>query len=269
MTKYIFLITATVLVIAIFVFVYKGNKKSDPINGLLGAKYSPSLLGRGLLYRYYVPVTETNKKYPLVVYLHGAGERGTDNQSQLNNSALVWVSSAVQKQHPSFVIIPQCPPNRKWTNTKEKGAPYLFFNQDEIPESKEMKMIRMLIKEFIEKYPVDTNRIYISGFSMGSSGTWDMITRYPDLFAAAIPVSGANDTTKADKITTMPIHIFHGAKDEICPPITSERMYSILHRLGSPCELTVFPDKEHVCTDEAFETPGLFDWLFAQDKSRR
>jgi predicted peptidase len=266
MKKYSVTGILTLIVLITVIYFYNRHTGNDIINRFKAGKFSKNLFSRGLLYRYYEPVVEPGKKYPLVLYLHGGAERGSDNKSQLNSAATIWSGDAVQKNNPAYVIIPQCPRGHKWVNTKENHPPYLFFSQDSIPESTEMKMVMLLIHDFTKKYPIDTNRIYVAGFSMGSSGVWDMITRYPEFFAAAITVSGANDTTKAGKIVHLPIKIFHGAKDETCPLYLSEKMHDALHRMGSTCELTIFQDLGHVCVDQAFQSSGLFDWLFAQNK---
>ena len=154
---------------------------------------------RDLLYRLHIPLKAGEKtavKFPLVVYLHSGASGGCDNKAQIEKGAETFADDALQAKHPCFVLAPQCPSRRQWLNTTFKKMPFTNYDQDAIPESHEMKMIVRLIHRLIRDYPVDPLRIYVTGFSMGGSGTWDIITRYPNLFAAAVPFSGVSDPHK-------------------------------------------------------------------------
>ena len=216
-----------------------------------------------LLYRLYTPPVKG--KLPLVISLHGAGGRGDDNKSQLNDIVSFFTSSKLQKKYPCFVFAPQCPVGKKWLNTVT-SYPFDHYNQSEIPESKQMKMVIKVIHQLIEKYPVDTNKIYIMGFSMGASGTWDIITRYPDLFTAAALFSGVSDTTTAVKVTHIPIWAFHGDRDNIAPVRLNQEMQAAINNLGGNCKLTIFKNTGHDCSGKAVHYPGFVDWLFDQHK---
>jgi predicted peptidase len=220
-----------------------------------------------LHYRLFHPRIEDGRSYPLLIYLHGAGQRGNDNKRQLDGLMLFLTSKKVQKKHPSFVLAPQCPENRQWLNTNFKKIPFEHYNQSEVTESDENKMIIRLIETLSNQYPIDKNKIFILGFSMGSSGTWDIITRHPNLFAAAVPISGVSDTTTAQKIKNIPVWAFHGENDSVAPVQLNMEMQETINKYGGNCRLTVFKGKGHGCSWDAINHPGLIDWLFSQQKN--
>lgn len=130
-----------------------------------------------------------------------------------------------------------------------------------------MKMIVKLINQLTRELPIDKSRIYVLGFSMGGAGTWDIITRHPDLFAAAVPMSGQNDTATAAKITHIPVWAFHGKKDDIAPARLNEEMRDAINKSGGNCRLTIFDNLEHSCEKQAIKYSGLIDWLYTQKKN--
>lgn len=215
-------------------------------------------------YRFFKPANlDQSKKYPLVLTLHGAGERGGDNELQiaLHSIATTWVDSTTQSKYPCFVVSPQCPLNNKWVDVNWGS---LTVDQDTIPISNELNAVIHLIDELIDAYPIDTNRIYVTGLSMGGFGTWDLITRFPDKFAAAIPMSGAGDPAKVNLIKHMPIWVFHGSKDQAVPVEGSRIMVNALRAAGSNVIYTELPEGAHVIWKPIYENPLLIDWLFAQ-----
>ena len=264
MVNLILSVTIGLIVIIFFVFVKKSRFSHQ---NLLVGVYQSLKSSLPLQYRYFKPETQENKLYPLLIFLHGSRQRGTDNNSQLNEEALFWVSDQVQDKHPSFVILPQCPPTKKWVNTKDISYPFNNYNQDEIPESEILKTLLELTIKFTSQYPIDLNRIYISGFSMGGSGTWDLLTRHPEIFAAAIIVAGASDPNKAFTITQIPVKVFNGELDHIIPPELNVKMCNELVKLGGKCDLAVLKGEWHECVMKALQTPGLVDWLFEQKKN--
>jgi predicted peptidase len=245
------------LLLAIIVIAWKYSRK-DPYPELKRSKH------KGLPFRYFTPENQTDK-LPMVIYLHGAAERGSDNLKQINTDALIWIDQQVQEKHPCYVIIPQCPKGKYWVNIERK-FPFTHYQQDQIPVNKQTKALLEIIDHFIKNYPVDPSRIYLAGFSMGSAGAWDLITRYPEKFAASINMAGTCDPSKAGKAVSVPIRAFNGAEDEIMPPELNSAMCDAIKKLGGDCELMVFEGVDHVCTDHAYQTPGLFDWLFSQMK---
>ncbi len=234
------------------------------------------------------------QKYPLVLALHGAGERGADNQVhiEVHRMATSWADSANQEKYPCFVVAPQCPADNRWADQDWSKGYYLI---SETPISNEMATVNDLLDSLINEFPVDTNKMYITGLSMGGYGTWDMISRFPHRFAAAIPMSGGGDSTFAHRIKHIPVWAFHGEKDSTVPVFGSRDMITALERTGraavfthcrygdcaglSDDELnaaiahgatllyTEWKGKDHVMWAESYDLPQLFPWVFAQDKS--
>ncbi len=220
--------------------------------------------GDSLNYRLLGPDYNTSRKYPLVIFLHGSGERGNDNKAQLKWGVLNFASDKMMLHHPAFVIAPQCPENQSWANfdqTKNSGD--LTLNA--VP-SKPMDLLMKLVKDFIKTHPVDTNRIYITGLSMGGYGTYDAIEREPNLFAAAVPVCGAGDVTKASRIAHIPMWIFHGSEDPAVPTQYSLDMANALFKAGAKPGLTFYPEIGHFSWLGAYTDDLMLEWMFRQRK---
>ena len=146
-----------------------------------------------LRYRLYVPADyKAEKSYPLLVYLNGAGSRGTDNAKQLVNLAPLINPLIDNSDYPCIVAVPQLPGDKQWVNTNWSLGSY---NQNQVAESAALKLLIGMIGDLQNTYAIDSNRLYLMGQSFGGYGTWDAITRYPDMFAAAIPMCGAGDPT--------------------------------------------------------------------------
>lgn len=220
--------------------------------------------GDTLRYRQLFPDSDTLRKYPLVIFLHGSGERGNDNESQLKWGVRNFATDQAMKMHPAFVIAPQCPNNISWANfSNNKNRTEMSLQP---APSKPMELLIALIHQFIKKFPVDTNRIYITGLSMGGFGTFDAIERYPHLFAAAVPVCGGGDVVKAPSIAHIPMWIFHGAEDPAVNPVLSLNMVNALTKAGAHPGFTVYPETGHFSWISAYSDPLMYEWLFRQHK---
>jgi len=215
-------------------------------------------------YRYYLPNTSHSDRIPLILFLHGANGRGEDNIKHLDYAATFWASPEVQNKYPAYILAPQCPPNRQFVNTSFKTTPFDHYVQDSIPESDELIMVLDLVNEFCHTYSIDTSRIYIVGFSMGASGTWDLITRHSGVFSAAIIMAGVSDTSKAETITHIPIWAFNGENDAIAPAKLNKEMVKTINEMGGNAQHTVFIGIGHDCIRQTYQTSGLIDWLFSQ-----
>lgn len=217
-------------------------------------------IGDTLLYRMLMSDYDTIRKYPLVVFLHGSGERGDDNEAQLKWGVMNFASDDHMKMHPSIVIVPQCPENMRWGN--------ISYDDNSLQPSptEPMKLVIELIHQTIKNMPVDTNRIYITGLSMGGFGTFDAITRHPNLFAAAVPVCGGGDVSKASSIAHIPIWIFHGALDSGVDPVLSQNMVVALTKAGAHPGFTQYPETGHFSWIAAYSDPMMMDWLYRQRK---
>jgi pimeloyl-ACP methyl ester carboxylesterase len=157
-----------------------------------------------------------------MLVLHSAAERGTDNVLQLTNSriATCWADSVAQLTHPCFVVAPQCPPNGGWSSGLTA------------PIRPELAVVCEILDSLAREFSLDTNRFYVTGFSMGGSGTWEIIMRFPGRFAAAIPMSGGADPAYASNCAGVPIWVFHGTRDQLVNIQYSRAMIDALHALG-------------------------------------
>jgi len=220
--------------------------------------------GDTLSYRQLYPDYDTLRKYPLVIFLHGSGERGSDNESQLKWGVLNFSAEQTMIKHPAIVIAPQCPANQGWSNFSggRKSTDMTLLPSP----SKPMELLIELIHKLAKELPVDTNRIYITGLSMGGFGTFDAIERYPLLFAAAVPVCGGGDISKAASISHIPIWIFNGAEDAAVNPLHSLSMLEALTKAGSHPGFTQYPEVGHFSWLGAYTDPLMMEWLFRQHK---
>jgi predicted peptidase len=202
------------------------------------------------------------QKYPLVVFFHGAGERGTDNKLPLTHIAPLFLKPDHRSSFPCFVLVPQCPKNVKWVDTDWK------LEQHTQPEkmSAPMEMTIQLLENLQKEYAIDAKRIYVTGLSMGGFATWDIIARYPKKFAAAVAVCGGADEKTAKKVKDLPIWAFHGALDKVVLPSRSRNMVKALQEAGSKPKYTEYADVHHDSWKRAYANPELLKWMFEQKR---
>jgi predicted peptidase len=230
---------------------------------LFEAKEFISEEGDTLLYRMMLPDEMVEgESYPLVLFLHGAGERGNDNTAQLEWGVHAFANSEFREWNPAIVIAPQVPEGSYWGNQNWREDGTGLMNEPSTP----LELAHQLVLQTAENYPVDKNRLYITGLSMGGFGTWDMITRYPDLFAAAIPICGGGDPTKAHLLVDLPIWNFHGSKDAVVPPELSRDMIEAIRIAGGSPGYTEYPDTDHFSWIPAYADAHVLEWLFNQRK---
>jgi predicted peptidase len=202
---------------------------------------------------------DPKEKYALVLFLHGAGECGTDNKAQLKNSVVEFTKDENRKNYPCFLAVPQCPSrNVGWSDFRSKTP----GKQPSDAARLALEIVGALQKEF----SIDPKRLYITGLSMGGYGTWDIITRNPDLFGAAVPVCGGGDPAQAEKIAKIPIWAFHGGKDPVVKPERSREMVEALKKAGGEPKYTEYPDVGHNSWVKAYQDADMMAWLFAQKK---
>ena len=220
--------------------------------------------GDTLNYRQLYPDSDTLRKYPLVIFLHGSGERGSDNEAQLKWGVMNFAADQNMMLHPALVIAPQCPEKISWSNfSHEKNSTEMHLQST---PTRPMELLIGLIHQLIKTMPVDSNRIYITGLSMGGYGTYDAIERYPNLFAAAVPVCGGGDVSKASSIKHIPIWIVHGAEDPAVNPLYSLDMLQALTKAGAHPGFTQYPEVGHFSWLGAYSDPLIMEWLFRQHK---
>jgi predicted peptidase len=215
--------------------------------------------GAKLPYRLFKPRSAAGKeKWPLVLFLHGAGERGEDNDAQLKHAVKYFVAN--QAQFPCFIAAPQCPAKLQWVDTPWGNPKHTMPAQPTEPMRLAIEMVAALEKEFA----VDPKRLYVTGLSMGGFGTWDAIQRFPQRFAAAVPVCGGADEAAAPVIANIPVWIFHGGNDDVVKTARSRNIVDALKKAGGTPKYTEYPGVGHGCWDQAYQEKDLFPWLFGQ-----
>lgn len=214
-----------------------------------------------LKYLYYLPQdydAKGKKQWPLMLFLHGAGERGTDVQRVAIHGPMSMVKQGTN--FPFIVIAPQCPEGQRWDS----------------------ESLNRLLDHVIDKYSVDTNRVYLTGLSMGGYGTWSLGVSYPQRFAAIAPICGGGQVIDVvlagygkpfNPVTYLPVWAFHGAKDPVVPVEESERMLAAMKRINAvDAKLTVYPGVEHNSWTQTYNNPKLYEWLLShslKDSSRK
>jgi predicted peptidase len=219
--------------------------------------------GSVVKYRWSAPANpEPGKTYPLVLFLHGSGERGSDNTAQLRHGVMPILKAAEKLGQPCFLIAPQCPEDRMWSPIDPEGKKLTAADQP----NEMLDPIVALINDTQAKYPVDPNRLYVTGISMGGFGIWDLLGRMPGKIAAAVPICGGGDPTLAARFKDVPIHAFHGELDSAVPVAATREMIAALEKAGGKPKVTIYPGVDHVCWIQAYDDPELYRWLFAQRK---
>jgi predicted peptidase len=211
-----------------------------------------------------------SKKYPLVVFLHGSGERGIDNEKQLTWGADIFLDSLNRNRYPAIVLFPQCPPNETWANTirTEVKDSLGGFRLDTLAKLKNStKLLLNFIDTLAAGGGIDKQRIYIGGLSMGGFGTFEILWRRPDLFAAAIAICGGGTPEKVSSYAPkLPIWVFHGDADAVVPVGNSRIMVTALRSAKMSVTYTEYPGINHDSWKNAFAEPKLMDWIFSQKK---
>lgn len=203
---------------------------------------------------------DIDRSYPLVVFLHGAGERGDDNQAQLLHGVREFAADAVRQRYPSFVVAPQCPEDQQWVDTPW-SAPSHRMAAEPAPV---MQWTLALIEHLCEHLPIDASRIYLTGLSMGGFGVWEALARRPAQFAAGVIVCGGADLATASTIAHVPVWVFHGDQDAAVLPQRSREMVHALRRAGGTPRYTEYVDVGHDSWSPTFRDPQMVAWLFAQ-----
>jgi predicted peptidase len=216
--------------------------------------------GRSLRYRLFVPPDyDPQQAYPLILFLHGAGERGSDNEAQLKHPQVLRL--VTDEANPCFLFAPQCPRRQKWVD-----APWDFRKPLKMPRepSLPMRLTIELLAVLEGEFRIDPGRRYVTGFSMGGFGTFDLLARRPRDFAAAVPICGGVDESLAARIAHVPMWLFHGEKDRTVPVRCSRSAVEALQAAGADPKYTEYEGMEHDVWSRAYLEPELRDWLFRQ-----
>ena len=249
---------------------------AEILNGYKAMNYSNSKYDYSLPLRLYIPEDyEEGDKYPLVIFLHGAGRRGSDNIKQINEmaGAKLFVKQEVQLQNPSFVLAPQCPVGASWLGSSLSGEnrPVSF---DDVNPSTPHLLLMDLLNYLPDQYGIDSSRIYLTGQSMGGAGTWYAALSHPEKFAAIAPVCGWSFPSAVSVIADLPVWAFHGALDQTIPVEASRDMVNALETVGNTeVKYTEYPNVGHESWYKAYKDDidnngevDLAEWIFLQER---
>ena len=183
----------------------------------------------------------TNKTWPLMLFLHGAGERGTDLAKVKVHGPPQKIENAEFRDNCQFIIVsPQCPDGNYWSP----------------------RQLLMLLDSLEKTYKIDKKKIFVTGLSMGGFATWMLAAEAPQRFAAAVPICGGGDSGAASKMVDLPIWAFHGGKDGLVYPELSREMIEAIEKAGGKkAKLTIYPDAEHDSWTETYNNPDVYKWM--------
>lgn len=219
-----------------------------------------------LPYRLLLPKNfDNDKKYPLIIFLHGAGERGNDNELQLVHGKDLFINMNKNNTFPSIVVFPQCSKNSYWANVSRINNSFSFL--DDPTENTSLKLVEGMINELQRNFKINSNQIYVGGLSMGGMGTFELVYRNPDMFAAAFAICGGANPKIGEKISKTNWRIYHGDKDFVVPVKLSIDMYNSIKSFNKNVYLKIYPNVNHNSWDNVFREPDLFKWLFSNSKA--
>jgi len=210
-------------------------------------------------YRLLVPENyQADRRYPLVLFLHGGGGRGVDNVKQIQggNGFIIdlLIKPESQARFPCFVVAPQSPPEEGW------------IEDDSITPTNQLRLLLELMEYLEKSFSIDRNRLYVLGQSMGGFGTFAIITMQPEVFAAAVSICGGGDESKTGRIAHLPIWVFHGEKDEAVRVERSRNMVAAITRAGGKPKYTEYKGEGHLIWSKVVNEPELLSWMFAQKR---
>jgi len=191
---------------------------------------------------------DTEEKWPLILFLHGAGERGDNLKKVSIHGVPKMVNGGMDL--PCIVVSPQCGKHAWWTSPTEQAG------------------LMALLEEIEKKHRVDKNRIYLTGLSMGGFGTWKLAASHPEKFAAIAPICGGGDPATAVNLKNMPMWVFHGARDSVVPESFSAKMIEAVKKAGGKPKYTVYPKAGHDSWSKTYSNPEFYKWMLAQKKEK-
>jgi len=198
---------------------------------------------------------EEGKKYPVVLYLHGAGERGNDGLRPLRSVPAWLATNENRERFPCFIVVPQCPQGTWWNIVGRARV-----------AGDELEIVFAILCDVLDTITeIDTDRVYLIGYSMGGYGTWEFAARHPDTLAAAIPIAGAGDPANADQLVELPIWAFHGRDDDVVDVIETRNMIEVIREAGGNPKYSELEGVGHgSMTPAIMDTDESLCWLFAQ-----
>jgi predicted peptidase len=221
-----------------------------------------------LNYRIFYPKGfDSSKAYPMLLFMHGAGERGDDNEAQLTHGSELIAKG--MNDYNAIAIFPQCPQDDYWVKFKsesqEKDGARSFDIDVENGPSEALGKVIGLMDEMKEKDYINQSKVYVMGLSMGGMATFDLLWRMPNTFAAAMPICGAGSPEKANHMSSVPMRIFHGEEDSVVPISNSRVMQAAIESLGGSPETYYYPSVNHDSWTNAFAEKDFLSWMFEQE----
>ena len=222
-----------------------------------------------LPYRILLPKNfKSDNTYPLILFLHGSGERGSDNELQLKHGASFFMSDSITTKYPAIVVFPQCMAGMSWHNAESSSTgddkTWNFPNRHK--PNKHLQLVEDLLDHLNKLYKIDKDKMYVGGLSMGGMGTFELVSRNPRLFAAAFPICGGANTNVARRLRRTSWWIFHGSDDQVVAPEYSIQIYEALERKNADARISIYEGVGHDSWTDAFAEPGLMRWLFSKSK---
>lgn len=228
--------------------------------------------GDTLPFRVLLPKAfDAAKKYPVIFFLHGRGESGSDNEKQLTHGANLFLKDSIRNAFPAIVIFPQCAANSYWSNVTmltegSKDSRRAFHFVPDGPPSEAMQLLLSMVEHVLTAYPVNKQQVYAMGLSMGGMGTFELVRRKPKTFAAAVPICGGAHEATAKSLRKTAWWVFHGGKDDVVLPVHSETMVAALKKAKADVKYSLYPTANHNSWDPAFAEKDLLPWLFSHKR---
>lgn len=222
--------------------------KDGPFAPLVTGAFAKGVSPEGLNYQLYGnPRWKATERYPLLIWLHGAGQSGSDNEAQMGGATRAFVEDSNQKERPCFILAPQCP-DRAIGFRNEVAA-----------------NLMTLIRSLTDDLPIDETRLYLTGSSMGGSGSWYLGTEHPGVFAAIVPLCGGGDPGKVAALKETPLWAFHGDRDADVPLERSTSMFEAIKAAGgTKAILSILEGEGHLIATGVYAKPELHEWIFSQ-----
>ena len=254
--------------IAFFIFLFACQPAEAQDLSIYQKKWF-TLSGDSMPYRLALPeIYDPAKKYPLILFLHGSGERGNDNEAQLAHAGKIFAASSFRHQYQAIVLFPQCSENGYWSNVERHEDAkallerYIFKNGGD--PTRDMFLLMALVKHIRQYLPVDPKRTYVGGLSMGGMGTFELVSRMPGVFAKAFPICGGAEPGLANRLGGTSWFVYHGLKDDVVSHTFSKNMVKAMRKKNIKVKLTLFPDANHNAWDPALADSLLMPWLFGK-----
>lgn len=222
--------------------------------------------GRSHPFQLLLPSRAAGARMPLVVFLHGAGERGSENTRQLTWLPLAMAGEPMRTQFPCYLLAVQCPADEKWVDVPWSGT-----ESSPMPAepTRAMRAVMATLDRVLAEYPVDSDRVYLTGLSMGGYGAFDLAMRMPGRFAALVPVCGGGDPASVERLRGLPTWVWHGARDSTVPAVRSRQVVAAMQAAGLDVQYRELPDVGHDSWRQAYGPDGAIAWMFAQRRPAR